>query len=352
MLHSQYLSTNLMNALLTGKCTPSPFPKILQRTITLVALSALPFAAQRGYCDGIAAPQQAPSSTTTPEKQECDGQQQAPKRSNGTGNSNSSAAANSNSTKTDGQQSGISDGKLRLSTKAASEESADPQGQFCKRDRGEHGAWHPSATVAAPDATNPPSPPNPPSPISEFSNGKLTIRANGEDFAAVLDAVKSTTGIKIEMPAESESERVFMNIGPVPMQDALMALLEGSKFNYLIVGSREHPGLPTRLILTMRQGSDAASMVASTQQPTQEMPAGTLYGAQGSQEDAQAQTPVEPQQLPVPAQPTAIPSSIPVGVNVQQMAVDSNKSPGQILDELQKRQQQTLDDQAAQQSPQ
>jgi hypothetical protein len=164
--------------------------------------------------------------------------------------------------------------------------------------------------------------------------------------------VKSTTGIKIEMPAESESERVFMNIGPVPMQDALMALLEGSKFNYLIVGSREHPGLPTRLILTMRQGSDAASMVASTQQPTQEMPAGTLYGAQGSQEDAQAQTPVEPQQLPVPAQPTAIPSSIPVGVNVQQMAVDSNKSPGQILDELQKRQQQTLDDQAAQQSPQ
>ena len=131
-----------------------------------------------------------------------------------------------------------------------------------------------------------------------------------------------------------------------------MALLEGSKFNYLIVGSREHPGLPTRLILTVRQGPDAASMVASTQQPTQEMPAGTLYGAQGSQEDAQAQTPVEPQQLPVPAQPTAIPSSIPVGVNVQQMAVDSNKSPGQILDELQKRQQQTLDDQAAQQSPQ
>ena len=128
-----------------------------------------------------------------------------------------------------------------------------------------------------------------------------------------------------------------------------MALLEGSKYNYLIIGSREHPELATRLILTMRQGRDAASMVASTE-PAQGMPAGTLYGAQGSQEDAQ--TAIEPQQPPIPVQPTAIPSSVPVGVNVQQMAIDSHKTPGQILDELQKRQQQTLDDQAAQQPQQ
>jgi hypothetical protein len=41
---------------------------------------------------------------------------------------------------------------------------------------------------------------------------------------------------------------------------------------------------------------------------------------------------------------------VPNGVNIQQLAAQSGKSTGQILDELQKHQLQVLDDQAAAQS--
>jgi hypothetical protein len=53
----------------------------------------------------------------------------------------------------------------------------------------------------------------------------------------------------------------------------------------------------------------------------------------------------------VPTQPSVLPSSVPTGINVQKLASESGKTPGQILDELQKHQQQMLDDQAASQSP-
>jgi hypothetical protein len=38
---------------------------------------------------------------------------------------------------------------------------------------------------------------------------------------------------------------------------------------------------------------------------------------------------------------------VPAGVNIQQLAAQENKSPGQVLDELQKRQLEVLDQQAA-----
>ena len=50
--------------------------------------------------------------------------------------------------------------------------------------------------------------------------------------------------------------------------------------------------------------------------------------------------------------PAVVPSSVPTGINVDKLAAQSNKTRGQVLDELQKQQLQVLDNQSSSQPPQ
>jgi len=245
-------------------------------------------------------------------------------------------------------QSGTDGGsnRLKLSTKTG-EESSDPQGQFCKRERPGQNTLRPSVTGDHSDATPEPAQPAAAPPIAKLTDGKLTIRANGQDFASVLESVRSAAGLTVDMPSTVDSEPVFLNMGPVSVTDALVALMDGSSYNYIIVGSERDPRVVKRLILTERTSAPPSTLIASTQAGS--APQASLYGGQGAQADTDADT-SEPPPPPVPTQPSVIPSSVPTGINIQKLAAESNKTPGQILDELQKRQQQVLDDQAASQS--
>lgn len=236
---------------------------------------------------------------------------------------------------------------LKLSTTGAPE-ATDPQGQFCKRDHPAQNALRPSIAPSRSDTTpeSPQSAATPP--IAKLTDGKLTIRANGQAFDSVLESVRAAGGFLVEMPAGVDSEPVFLNVGPAPVTDAIVELMAGSKYNYIIVGSERDPRLVKRLIL-----SEPTTPSLSAAAPTQTALAAsqpTLYGGQGAQADAEADAAEPPVSQAVPIQPAAVPSSVPTGVNIQQLAAQSNKTPGQILDELQKRQQQVLDDQAASQS--
>lgn len=259
-------------------------------------------------------------------------------------------------TASDGQQGGSDAGKehLKLSTKAVAQEPAEPQGQFCSRERSDQNTQRPLATSPSPEQSAQPVPPEAPSPIAAMTGGGLTIRADGQDFVSVMDAIRSVTGIAIEMPPGSAPEPVFMNVGPVSTRDALLALLEGTKYNYMIVSSEHDAQLVKRVILSEQRSLPAAPLVASTrEEPVAQQP--ELYGGQGVQVDADAQNtePAAPMPPP-PTSPAAIPSSVPTGINIQQLAAQSNKTTGQILDQLQKQQLQVLDDQLAaqQQAPQ
>lgn len=239
---------------------------------------------------------------------------------------------------------------LKLSIKVASEQASEAEGQFCSRDRPSENGTRPSAVSERTGGSSQPTPAVAPSPIAQVISGGLTIRANGQDFASVLDSVRAVTGIAIEMPGEIESDPVFMNLGPVSTKEALMALLEGTKYNYVIVGSSQDAQAVTRLILSSRSSAGATPLVASSNvRPA--IPQVEAYGGQGFREDAEAQNAEPPVPGPPPAPPAVIPSSVPTGINIQQLAAQSNKTPGQVLDELQKRQLQTLDDQAAAQAP-
>ena len=254
--------------------------------------------------------------------------------------SSQQAAADSNSAAEDGAN------RLKLSTKAGQEPS-EPQGQFCRREHSGQDPLRPTGKADQPDYAPEPAQTVPPAPIAQVSDGKLLINASGQDFATVLESVRSATGFIVEMPSSVDAEPVFLNIGPTSVADALVALLSGTNYNYIIVGSERNPQVVKRLVLTERTSGGPTALVASTQAPpVATQPA--LYGGVQAESEAEASEPPPPP--PPPIQPTAIPSSVPTGINVQKLAAESGKTVGQVLDELQKRQLQVLSDQAASQS--
>jgi hypothetical protein len=104
----------------------------------------------------------------------------------------------------------------------------------------------------------PPPPPTPEqmapvAPTITYQGGQLTIQSNNATLAQVLRSVQAKTGASFDIPASANSDRVVAQLGPGQPKDVLATLLNGSKFNYIILGSQEQPGSVQKLILTPRQ---------------------------------------------------------------------------------------------------
>jgi hypothetical protein len=91
-------------------------------------------------------------------------------------------------------------------------------------------------------------------PRVSYSNGMLSIVADNSTLADVLSAVRQKTGAYIEAPPSAASERIVISIGPAPANAVLTSLLNGSRFDYIILGSTQPQGAPQRLILREKQG--------------------------------------------------------------------------------------------------
>jgi len=116
-----------------------------------------------------------------------------------------------------------------------------------------------------------PQPPPPPAPLTLeqmpasapqviFRDGRLTISAQNSTLGDVLRAVRAQTGADLEIPANA-TERVVSHLGPGPAREVLAALLNGSHFNYVLLGSAVNPNLLDRVILLPKTGgaSEAGS---------------------------------------------------------------------------------------------
>jgi hypothetical protein len=119
-----------------------------------------------------------------------------------------------------------------------------------------------AAKKAAPEPPPPPAPPPPPPTLQQmpalppqvrYSRGQLTIVAENSTLADILRAVRTQTGAVVEIPPNA-TERVVIHLGPGPARDVLTALLNGSHFNYVMMGSAAHPDSVERLILTSKSG--------------------------------------------------------------------------------------------------
>jgi hypothetical protein len=120
---------------------------------------------------------------------------------------------------------------------------------------------HATKKQAVPETTVevvPPPPPPPPlrpeqmpavAPQVTFQNGKLTIIARNSTLGDILRAVHTKTGANVELSG-SASERVVGMFGPGPSREVMASLLDGSHFNYVMLGSEANPDQLQHLILT------------------------------------------------------------------------------------------------------
>jgi len=85
-----------------------------------------------------------------------------------------------------------------------------------------------------------------------YRNGLLGIRANRATLSEVLFAVQQRTGAEISIAAGAEQEKVVAEIAPGPAPEVLARLLNGSKFNFLILSAVDNPRQLDRVILSTR----------------------------------------------------------------------------------------------------
>jgi hypothetical protein len=95
-----------------------------------------------------------------------------------------------------------------------------------------------------------------------YENNQLTIVAPNSTLADVLRAVRKTTGAEIDVPAAPE--RVVTHLGPGPARDVLADLLNGSRFNYVLLGAAGNDSALTRVVLVSKtEGATTPNQPAS-----------------------------------------------------------------------------------------
>lgn len=158
----------------------------------------------------------------------------------------------------------------------------------------------------APVATAPPAPPPPLPPAQQpahpaevsFSQGLLTVHADNSSLVDILNQISRSTGLQIQ--GLSHDQRIYGSYGPGKLTATVSKLLDGSGYDYVIVGGTESHA-PSKLLLT--QANTAAPSGIASSVPVANVPS------------------IPAQQSPAMADPSA-----PV----------APKTPQQIFDELRK----------------
>lgn len=179
----------------------------------------------------------------------------------------------------------------------------------------------------------------PVAPQVTYQNGELTIIASNSTLGDVLRAVRKQTGAEIEIP--TATDRVVTRLGPGPARDVMAELLNGSRFNYVLMSSPQDVRLLTRVVLVAKTGSD--NTAAANQPPQQQQPmANQVDTSQLTQEqidDAETPNPDDNADQAAEAEQTTAPEQPEV------------KTPQQMLQEMQQRQLQLQQQQQTGQPP-
>jgi hypothetical protein len=95
-------------------------------------------------------------------------------------------------------------------------------------------------------------------PQVNYQDGLLTIVAPNSTLGDILRGVRKHTSADIEIPP-SASERVVTKLGPAPAREVLAELLNGSRFNYILLGSPENTNDLVKVVLVARTGPETQS---------------------------------------------------------------------------------------------
>jgi hypothetical protein len=166
----------------------------------------------------------------------------------------------------------------------------------------------------------PPEKQAPTPPRITFQNGLLTLESTNSRLADVLNGVRTKANIQFE-GLDPAPERVAIKLGPAPADEVLASLLQGSRFDYVILGHPDDPHSVVRVLLTAKTGSPMAAM--GNQAPVKQP-----QPAEEEEEATEEQTVEQPQQ---PAQ-----NQQPGPAMLQQPAPSASgvQTPEQMLERL------------------
>jgi len=97
-----------------------------------------------------------------------------------------------------------------------------------------------------------------------YQGGLLTISAQNSPLGEILRDVRKLTGASIEIPSGSGAgERVVTHLGPAPPRDVLAGLLNGSSFNYVLLGSSSDPNAVSSVVLMPKPSAAGETQTAA-----------------------------------------------------------------------------------------
>lgn len=134
-----------------------------------------------------------------------------------------------------------------------------------------------------------------------FQNGQLSIASEKGSLADVLNEVRLQTGAEIAIPAGAEQEQVVTTIGPAVPRTAMSELLNGSRYNFIIVGTDADPNQLEKVVLTPKAVIDTADAPPPAPDPVPVAQAAPPAGARAARRSAMPAPPPPP---PTPVPPT------------------------------------------------
>jgi hypothetical protein len=177
---------------------------------------------------------------------------------------------------------------------------------------------------------------SPSPPQVTYSEDTLSIHANNATLGDILDAVHQQTGATVDLP-ENATDRVVGQFGPGPVRDVLTALLNGCHFNYVLLGSTTNPSGLERIVLMSQGGSEQGSSSGPVSPQKQ-----SAVAPQTAALDDGAELPDPPEEnaedQATQPQPPAEQQPLQPNSSGQGGAL---KTPEQLLQEMQQRQQQS-----------
>jgi hypothetical protein len=164
-----------------------------------------------------------------------------------------------------------------------------------------------------------------------FQNNQLTIVAPNSTLADILRAVRKQTGAEIEIPPAPE--RVVTHLGPGPARSVVAELLNGSRFNYILLGSPADDSVLARVVLVAKSGPDLTAMPGGAQAGVAQNPQNPQDSSQDMNDSQSADDSANDDNTPEPPAAEAEQAPNPP----EQNAI---KTPQQMLQEMQQRQMQ------------
>lgn len=104
-------------------------------------------------------------------------------------------------------------------------------------------------------------PPNPPKVTCK--GDQLTVVADNSTLGSVLAAIRSCTGVQIDIPEGAGNSRTFDQLGPGPARQVLTSLLNGTDFNYVIESSAADPQKVENVLILARTTEKPANAIAN-----------------------------------------------------------------------------------------